>query len=330
MFLLTPSVFVWDLIILMMLVGSAAIAMLCLLRIRRRCGGRMSRAVARLILILSCISFFVVVYGSFIEPQIIVVTKNTVPFPVRSPLTVALISDIHVGPYKDEEFTKRIVRKVNALLPDIVLIAGDFVLGEDVTPDQLKALAPLKDLQPTIGTYAVLGNHDYSEHRTILGISSSGNDRSEYLTAALQSLNVRVLANEFDIVTVGAEKIAIAGVRDLRVSRADLDAALREIPPDLPIILLSHNPDIVQDTLSAKAELIATGHTHGGQVRLPIIGPLVRVPTRLGNAFDQCTFVVDENSTLSITRGIGECGPRARLFAWPEVMELRLSSDASS
>lgn len=331
MFLLSSSIFAWDLIIVLMLACFSAVCILCVIRARRsRRKRRISRVVTWLMFSVSLFSFLVIVYGSFIEPQYIVVTRKDVRFPVHDPLTVVVLSDLHVGPYKGERFTKRVVSRVNALLPDLVLIAGDFVLGDTIGPDELAALSPLGELRSTLGTVAVLGNHDHDEFRTLMGSSRTRTDNSEYLMAALQSLNIRVLTNEHTILDLGTEQIAIAGVDDLRVSEADLEAALRGIPPDLPTILVSHNPDVVLDTLSAQAELIVAGHTHGGQVRLPFIGPVIALPTRLGKRYDQGTFAIDEDSTLAITRGVGESGARARLLAWPEVMVLKLSSSHGS
>lgn len=331
MFLLSPCIFAWDLIIVVMLACFSAVCILCAVRARRLSRGRrISRIVAWPIFCVSLLSFLIIVYGSFIEPHWIVVTRTDVPFPVHDPLTVVVLSDLHVGPYKGERFTKRVVSRVNALLPDLVLIAGDFVLGDALDPEELSALAPLGELRSTLGTVAVLGNHDHDEFRTLMGSSRTRSDNSEYLIAALQSLNIRVLANEHIILDLGTEQIAIAGVDDIRVSEADLEAAMRGIPSDLPTILLSHNPDVILDTLSAQAELIVAGHTHGGQVRLPFIGPVVALPTRLGKKYDHGIFTVDADSMLAITRGIGESGARARLLAWPEVMVLRLSSSHGS
>lgn len=267
--------------------------------------------------------FVTVSYGSFIEPQIITVTRRHIDLGVHQPLSIVVLSDMHVGPYKGAAFIRRVVRRVNALLPDLILIDGDFVLGDGIHAEQLEALAPLQDLHASIGTYAILGNHDHGTYRRLLGAERSpSTDQSEYLAAALRSLGIDVLQNAHEVVSLGTERIAIAGVDDRTSGKENLDAALAGIDPALPVILLAHSPDVILDTLSTRANLITTGHTHGGQIRLPFLGPLSDLPTHLGRKYDQGVFPIDADTTLAITRGVGESGPRARLFAWPEILLL--------
>ena len=102
----------------------------------------------------------------------------------------------------------------------------------------------------------------------------------------------------------------------------NIGAALDGIADDLPIILLSHNPSVINQNDSLQADLIVSGHTHGGQIRLPGIGPLGGVPTDIDQKYDQGTFAINNHTTLAITRGLGESSPRARLFAWPEILLL--------
>lgn len=315
------STFHWDMQVLLLLSGSAAITYLCHHHIKRskRIRGRLPLALLKL---LSILLFLIVAYGSFIEPRMLSVTKASIDLPLRHPLRIVVISDMHVGPYKRPEFFMRMVERINGLLPDIVLIAGDFTLENNIRSRELAQLKPLASLRPTIGTYAVLGNHDHDVHRRLFNLPYEPQDNSEYLATYLESLNVHILENKHAIVSVGSEKIAIAGIDDIVAKRADLDAALQDIDASMPTMLIAHNPDIILDTLSAKAHLIVAGHTHGGQIRLPFIGALPVLPTRIGTKYSQGIFKLDEDSTLAITRGVGESGPRARLLAWPEIMLL--------
>ena len=82
-----------------------------------------------------------------------------------------------------------------------------------------------------------------------------------------------------------------------------------------PIIMLAHDPSVILENHARYPHLIVSGHTHGGQIRLPFIGPIGRLPTQLGRKYDQGLFAVDKDTTLAITRGVGESGARARLFA---------------
>ena len=88
-------------------------------------------------------------YCAFIEPQIITVTSTAIPFPIEHPVRIAVISDLHIGPYKGRRFIERLVNRINQLLPDIVILDGDFILSNNVTADELQALTPLRKLRPT-------------------------------------------------------------------------------------------------------------------------------------------------------------------------------------
>lgn len=266
-------------------------------------------------------------YAAFIEPQIITVTTASIPFPLEHPVKIAVISDLHVGPYKGAAFVTRLVNQINALMPDIVLLDGDFVLSSDVTPEDLQALAPLKNLHPISGTYAVLGNQDHGIFRSLLPQNSPPPDRSTLIAEMLQSLGVTVLENGHATISLGTETLSIVGIDDPWAGKADIVSAFNNVLQHSPTILLAHNPDVVLDPLASRAQLIISGHTHGGQVRLPWIGALATLPIHIPQKFDEGIFTLQSGSTLAITRGVGESGPRVRLFAPPEVMLLTLETE---
>ncbi len=326
MFLLSPLIFPWDMAILLLLAGSFAIGFAARRARARRCGW-LVRFLSIIVELLTITIFVTVAYGSFVEPQIIVTTRYVVPLTTTHPIKIAIISDLHAGPYKGADFYRRVVRNVNALLPDIIVLDGDFILEDTVRSDTLLALEPLRDLRSAMGTFAVLGNHDHGVYEHVL-IRSGGphNDQSDYLAAALRSLGIQVLRNEHALINMGTERIAVVGIDDLWAGKANLAAALAGIDPSARVILLSHNPDVIRDPLSARANLIISGHTHGGQIRLPFFGPLASLPTRIGPQYDQGIFRITGSTTLAITHGVGESGPRARLFAWPEVLMLTTQS----
>ncbi len=268
--------------------------------------------------------FLLVAYGSIIEPRIISITRERIPFPIHQTLTIAVLSDFHVGPYKKASFLRRVVTKVNKLQPDIVLLVGDFVLTHEVTPEALVALGPLKKLQAPLGIFAVLGNHDHGIYRLFQN-QSHGIDHSDLVRDELQGFGITVLSNASKTLDIGNARMAIAGMEDALSGSADIEQTFASIPSEIPVILLSHNPDIILDPLARTSDLIVSGHTHGGQIRLPRIGPVSALPTRIGRKYDQGIFQLENGGTLAITRGIGESGPRARLFAPPEILLLELS-----
>lgn len=265
--------------------------------------------------------FLVITYASFIEPQIIVVTKAALSHPLAQPLKIVVISDTHVGPYKGAKFLERVVQDVNNLLPDIVVMPGDFVFTRSA---DLKDLAPLANINAPLGVYAVLGNHDVGQYLSPSGARYSGKDRGDNIAKTLESFSVQVLRNEHTVLELTNGTVAIAGIDDLWTGHHDLPASMSGIPAHTYTILLSHNPSVIDSPESTAVHLVISGHTHGGQLRLPGIGPLPKLPTSLGQGFDQGIFPLEDDRTLAITRGVGESGARSRLFAWPEILLIEL------
>lgn len=313
--------FPWDLTILLMLSGSLCTTFVACYGLKQRWKNPLWMRLGVLCAgTVSFLFFVLIAYGSFIEPQLVTVTRVSLPFPMRQSVKIILISDLHVGPYKGAGYIRRVVRKINRELPDIVLIAGDLVLSDEITPEALIALAPLKDLHPSLGTYIVMGNHDHSIYRLFSPEQRRPPDRSELVSETLTSFGLIVLKNTQSELRIGDETLRIAGIEDAMSGRADIVQTLNDASKNTPVILMSHNPDIILDPLSRLATLIVAGHTHGGQIRLPWHGPVSALPTHIGRKYDQGIFTLDGGTILAITRGIGESGPRARLFAPPEIM----------
>lgn len=281
-------------------------------------------ALADVVLGLSIIGCITLLYGSFIEPKRIVVNKKSILLPLPS-LRIAVVSDMHIGPYKGEAFVKNIVTRVNALKPDVIFLVGDFI--EHHRAD-LSPLRPLKHLQARNGIFAVMGNHDAGQFLRIRNNEKFTTvDRTAEISTLLEACGVTVLRNASKKITLESGKsVSIAGIDDLWMDGSDLDRAIGDIPRDEPIILLSHNPDVILDPRSSRASLIVSGHTHGGQIRLPFIGPVSGLPDRLGRKFDQGIFSLDNGTTLAISHGIGETQARARLFCPPEILLLEITS----
>jgi predicted MPP superfamily phosphohydrolase len=228
-------------------------------------------------------------------------------------LTAAFLSDIHVGPYKGEKWVRKLVESTNALNPDLILLGGDFLYrNADALPD----LSPFKDLKAPFGVYAILGNHDEwkAGQEAIAWFQSSG----------IPLLINRNLRKEKD-----GQKISIAGADDDWYGETDLAAAFKDLAPDDVAVVMLHNPDLA---IPAAAMLkgrpgptfFFSGHTHGGQIRLPFWGSVMPLPHRLGRKYDRGVFAID-GIPLIIGAGLGEAGPRARLFCPPEIVlaELR-------
>lgn len=267
---------------------------------------------------LCVIAWGVIFYGSFIEPARLVVVKKTITLnnSPENKIKIALVSDLHVGPYKETNFVKRVVKTIKNQQPDIIMFAGDFVYNSG---DQVRFLQPLKELSAPLGVFAVLGNHDYSDTNFLLGQDAF--IRSANISESLEALGMTVLINDGVTLDVNGKKVGLIGTDDFWTGRASIGNAIKSLNTTAvphPLILLSHNPDMIYFAKDALIDLLLAGHTHAGQIRLPFIGSVPGIPTSLGRFFDRGLFEF-ENTKLFITSGAGEQGPRARLFNPPEV-----------
>jgi len=240
-------------------------------------------------------------------------------------MRVAFCSDLHLGLYKGNEWTENLVQILLEESPDLILWGGDFVYR--ASPEQLaEDLRPLSLLHPRLGSFAVLGNHDYG---------FPGFDYSATLERDLSNQGVAVLHNE----VVGLEGgVRVIGMDDLWAGRTDFRPIERALENQTGInILLAHNPDILaapfpQGPPSRLLEFTRSrilwlfGHTHAGQVRLPLLGPLA-LPTSL--RYDRGLFQ-SQWGPLYVTQGVGEVGLPVRLLTEPEIVILELYYPSAS
>lgn len=252
------------------------------------------------------------IYGSLIEPHWIEVRREQVSFADSEdstiPLKVAFVADFHLGPYKQSGFAQEVVNLINAEEPDLVLIGGDFIYSYQ---DQADYLFPLADLQSKYGVFAVLGNHDYGLTQNNLDDKSEPGAivKSDYVADKLAEFEVEVLRNEIKEIEVEGEVWKLVGLEDLWGGRTDYQDILRQVSFEDRVILLEHNPDIILDEFSHRVDLILSGHTHGGQLRLPGVGALAGTPTVLSPDYAYGLFDWNEHTQLLVTKGVGEMGP---------------------
>ena len=232
--------------------------------------------------------------------------------PGQPPVRAVLLSDIHVaGPDMPPERLARIVARIDGLHPDIVLIAGDFVGDKDVGTRRYslpEIVAPLARLQPRLGTFAVLGNHDYWR------------DEDE-TRDALREIGVRVLDNE----AARAGPLVIGGLEDAFIGHDDPRAttgAMRRLRGAR--LLLSHSPDPFPD-LPGDIPLMLAGHTHCGQIQLPFIGAIF-TESRYGRRY-ACGRIDENDHTLIVTAGLGTSIVPLRLGATPDLWLIRLGPE---
>ena len=215
---------------------------------------------------------------------------------------MAWLSDLHYGPFIREGAVATWTDATLDLAPDLVLLGGDLV-DHRAPADLAPLLTQLARLTAPLGVYAVWGNHEYNRF--------ARRDLPSF-AAALGEVGVVVLRNEGLTLR---DDLYLAGLDDVIEGRPDLAAALAGRPPGAACLLVSHNPDVLP-SLGDSVELTLSGHTHGGQVVLPGIGPLV-TRSRHGRRF--VAGWVRAPALGYVSRGLGVTLAPVRLFCPPEL-----------
>jgi hypothetical protein len=228
--------------------------------------------------------------------------------------TVALLSDFHYDPYFSIHPLRAAIPMVNGLRPDLIVLAGDFVSVPVIGDDAKGAVAAepcarlLQQMTAPEGLWAVLGNHD------------AGTD-PEHVTRALQAANIQVLANQSQAIERNGARIWLAGVDDVLSGTADLAQTVRGIPAGEAVILLAHEPDFADEASRCPIDLQLSGHSHGGQIRIPLLPPLYLPP--LAKKYVRGTYQVGSLAVYT-TAGLGTIGVPMRLNCPPEITLLTL------
>lgn len=253
-------------------------------------------------------------YGFNVEPHTLVVERIEMRLP-RLPgafdgMTIAHLSDLHLGPYVSEEHLLEAVRMTNALKPEVIVLTGDLV---NSSWHYIQPCAEIIErFEAPLGVYAVLGNHDYW-----VGFLN-------HMVQSVRETGIVLLRNEAVPITRGRETIYIVGIDDLWLRLADVKRALETVPRGACKIALMHEPDFADISAQAEIDLQLSGHSHGGQVRLPGIGPLI-LP-KYGEKYPMGAYRVGTFTRLYTTRGVGVLPPGVRFNCPPEITFLTLTT----
>lgn len=217
-------------------------------------------------------------------------------------------TDLHYGSTIFLEELKNVVNEINKQNPDIVVFTGDLVeSGVDLSDEELnKMINELKKINPKIETLAVDGNHDYNNH--------------DYYEKAMEALDWHVLNNTYEFVYGNSKTpIVFVGLKDLMYGKQDYENAfsfINEIDEELYTIVLAHEPDQVMEFSNYNFDLVLSGHSHLGQVRIPFIGALY-TPVGSKKYYDEYYKV--NNADLYISGGIGTSTIKFRFFNKPSI-----------
>ena len=232
---------------------------------------------------------------------------------------IVQVSDIHLEEFTEPSFLRDAVRRVNAMKPDAVVLTGDFITtstrSTDFPEKAAQLCAEILNGLECRSVHGILGNHDAQVNPAAV-------------TTILEAHGIPILRNQHVPLEHGGGRLWLAGIDDMLAGRPDLDKTIppqiRNIPNE-PVILLGHEPDpalkILRQPAGASVRLMLSGHTHGGQVRLPFVGALKLPP--LGERFAEGLFSLG-SMKLYVNRGLGTVGLPLRFDCPPEITEITL------
>lgn len=237
------------------------------------------------------------------------ITEHTVAVPHLPPalqgLRVAHLTDFHRSRQTADQQLRQGVAAANAAKPDLILLTGDYVSSDprDIAP----CAHILSALQAPLGVFAILGNHDYYTD-------------GKAVKRALTDLGFHLLLNQSQRLPNG---LRIVGLDDDRYHHTDVHKAFQEVAPNEPTLVMAHNPALIEQMMEKEC-IVFSGHTHGGQVRVPVLTK--REIRRIGaKHYAQGWYTVGK-ARLYVNRGLGQVGIPLRLFCRPELALFTLTS----
>jgi predicted MPP superfamily phosphohydrolase len=266
------------------------------------------------------------VYAGAVEPNGLVVTRYAPAprgWPVERRLTITVIADLHAGgPDMVLPHVRQVVDAANAQRSDLIVLLGDYEARYEFPTAHMPAAlwsAELKRLAAPLGVWAILGNHDWWH-----GVAT--------IRGALAAADIPVLENNAVLLGAQGKKFWLAGIGDQLAHPLghhrfrgvdDLPGTLSQIRTDDPVVLLVHEPDIFP-RVPSRVALTLAGHTHGGQIRVPLIWPLF-VPSKFGARYAY-GHIVENGRHLIVSGGLGTSIIPARLGVPPEILQVRLGA----
>lgn len=221
-------------------------------------------------------------------------------------IRVVQFSDVHLGPHYSLQQLEKLVERVNELEPDVIAFTGDLI---DV-PSAFEGRSEISDilgkLRSRYGKYAVWGNHDY------------GGGGVRFYENIMKESGFKLLENQNSVIELDSgQKVTIIGLDDAMLGHPDIEKAYTGVDDPGDKLLLLHDPDLVDDIKADRFDLALAGHSHGGQVVVPLFGPLVTPP--LAKIYTKGMYKLATDSYLYVNSGIGTTRITVRFWNPPEL-----------
>ena len=268
--------------------------------------------------------YFIIVllllYSLLVEPYQIIIKNISVNINNKNDgldkIKIIHITDLHVKKFGCLE--RKLIDKINQLMPDILFVTGDFIKNNN----GIGACAEIfKRIKPRYGIYGVLGNNDYKKF-FVLQVDT------DKLKKSLSDVGVKLLFNESYTVNIDGVHINILGIEDSMYGKPDISNIINKDTNGYTNILLSHSPSVIKYLNGYKPDLILAGHTHGGQVRFPFIEYLwTPLPLNSPRKYSRGLFEVNKTK-MYVNQGIGTNLFPMRFLCPPEISIIKLSSNS--
>ena len=250
----------------------------------------------------------IILYSTFVEPKLLRVISHDVPLSKiqGEAIKVVQFSDTHIGDFFTLEDLQEVVDKINEQEADLVLFTGDLMdnaANYDGAIDEIAIV--LSKIKSKFGKYAVFGNRDY------------GGGAERFYEDLMESAGFNVLLNNHETLNIKGTTLSLFGADDALIGYYDSIQTMKGIQENHLNVLMLHEPDLADDFINYPVDLVVAGHSHGGQVYIPFVGPLMT--TALAEKYVRGFYEINRDMNLYVNTGIGNTKAPFRLFNVPQI-----------
>lgn len=263
----------------------------------------------RILLFFIILSVLICLYSIYIEPKWIVVKNHKISLDKINGQSIKIVqfSDTQLGEFFSLKQLEEVVDKINKTSPDIVIFTGDLIDNASNYNDINKVSKILSNIKASQGKYAIYGNHDY------------GGGAVRYYNSIMTEAGFKILKNSSTSIKLGSINLKIFGTDDKLMGGYDMNSTIKGISSNDINLLLIHEPDLIDDFKGSPIDLALSGHSHGGQVRIPFYGPLKKVVFAEKYTHGFYTIENKRKTKLYVNTGLGNTRLPFRFGNIPEI-----------